>query len=94
MALESEPLFHPEVIRQKLRAFRPPDRVQDHHSKPSHWADLIASGHADQFKETALLPDFLNDIFCGLLGYTGPAASPESFTLSRETTLAPKWGCM
>ena len=35
----------------------------------------LASGRADEFKETALLPDFLSDIFCGLLGYTGPAAS-------------------
>ena len=41
-----------------------------------HWAGLIASGRADDFKETALLPDFLSDIFCGLLGYTGPAESP------------------
>ena len=64
-----------------------------------HWARLIASRRADDFKETALLPDFLADIFCGLLGYTGPvgpadphnshlsgtgpAESPDTFTLSR-----------
>ena len=77
-----------------------------HHSAFfDHWAGLITSGRADQFKETALLPDFLADIFCGLLGYTGPvgpadphnshnshnshlsgtgpAESPDTFTLSR-----------
>ena len=73
MALESKPLFHPEVIRQQVRAFNLPERVGDWQPKLQHWAGLIASGRADDFKETALLPDFLTDIFCGLLGYTGPA---------------------
>ena len=53
--------------------------------KLQHWADLIASGRADDFKETALLPDFLTDIFCDLLGYTRPAGPADTFTLSRET---------
>ena len=75
MALESKPLFHPEVIRQQVRAFSLPERVADWQPKLQHWAGLIASGRADEFKETALLPDFLTDIFCGLLGYTGPAGA-------------------
>src|ERR1035438_4214000 len=84
MALESKPLFHPEVIRQQVRAFNLPERVGEWQPKLQHWAGLIASGRADDFKETALLPDFLTDIFCGLLGYTGPAESPDVFTFSRE----------
>ena len=84
MALESKPLFHPEVIRQQVRAFNLPERAGDWQPKLQHWAGLIASGRADDFKETALLPDFLTDIFCGLLGYTGPAASADTFTFSRE----------
>src|ERR1051325_9286676 len=83
MALESKPLFHPEVLRQQVRAFNLPEHAAAH-PKLRHWADLIASGRADDFKETALLPDFLTDIFCALLGYTGPAGSAASFTLSRE----------
>jgi hypothetical protein len=79
MALESKPLFHPEVIRQQVRSFSLPERVEDWQPKLQHWAGLIASGRADDFKETALLPDFLTDIFCGLLGYTGPAASADTF---------------
>jgi len=45
-----------------------------------------ASGRADEFKETALLPDFLTDIFCGLLGYVGPAGlSGVAADVSRRT---------
>ena len=84
MAVESKPLFHPEVMRQQVRAFNLPEHVPACQPKLQHWASLIASGRADEFKETALLPDFLNDIFCGLLGYTGPAEAADSYTLSRE----------
>ena len=31
-----------------------------------------------------MLPDFLTDIFCGSLGYSGPVETPDSSTLSRE----------
>src|SRR5438445_13897870 len=78
MAVESKPLFHPEVIRQQVRSFSLPERVAEWLPKLQHWAGLIASGRADDFKETALLPDFLTDIFCGLLGYTGPAGAQSS----------------
>ena len=105
MAVESKPLFHPEVLRQQVRSFVLPEQTAAWQPKLDHWAGLIASGRADQFKETALLPDFLADIFCSLLGYTGPvgpadphnshnshnshlsgtgpAESPDTFTLSR-----------
>ena len=84
MALESKPLFHPEVVRQQVRAFSLPERAGDWQPKLQHWAGLNASGRADDFKETALLPDFLTDIFCGMLVNTGPAESPDTFTFSRE----------
>jgi hypothetical protein len=84
MALESKPLFHPEVIRQQVRPFKLPERAGDWQPKLQHWAGLIASGRADDFKETALLPDFLTDIFCGVIGCIGPAASADTFTISRE----------
>ena len=84
MAVESKPLFHPEVLRQQVRAFDLPEQTDAWQPKLQHWADLIASGRADHLKETALLPDSLTDIFCGLLGYTGPAATADTYTLSRE----------
>ncbi len=94
MALESKPLFHPEVIRQQLRPFNLPERVEDWQPKLRHWASLIASGRADDFKETAPQQDFLTDIFCRLLGYTCPAArrTPSSFPAngtSRWTASSP-----
>ena len=62
-----------------------PDRAAPVLPRLQHWTDLIASGRADAFKETALLPEFLTDIFLGLLGYTGPAGASSTFTLLRET---------
>jgi hypothetical protein len=61
-----------------VRSFNLPERVEDGGPRLQHWADLLASGRADELKETALLPDFLTDICCGLLGYTGLAASGDS----------------
>jgi hypothetical protein len=84
MALESKPLFHPEVLRQQVRSFNLSEQTGAWQPKLQHWAGLIASGRADDFKETALLPDFLTDVFCGLLGYAGPAEAPKTFTFSRE----------
>jgi hypothetical protein len=78
MALESKPLFHPEVLRQQMRAFNLPERVADWQPKLHEWASLITSGRADDFKESALLPDFLTDIFCNLLAYTGPVAPADT----------------
>src|ERR1019366_845252 len=79
MALESKPLFHPEVLRQQVRAFNLPERVADWQPKLQEWASLVTSGRADDFKESALLPDFLTDIFCGLLGYTGPVGPADTY---------------
>src|SRR5438552_4070173 len=85
MAVESKPLFHLEVIRQHVRSFKLPERVEGLKPNLQHRAELIASGRADDFKETDLLPDFITDIFCNLLGYTRPAGPGDTFTLSRET---------
>ena len=84
MALESKPLFHPEVPRQQVRSFNLAEQTGAWQPKLQHWADLISSRRADHFKETALLPDFLTDIFCGLLGYTEPVKAADAYTLSRE----------
>ena len=55
-----------------VRVFNLPMRIEDWQPKLQHWVRIITSGCADDFKETALLPIFLSDVFCGLLGYTGP----------------------
>src|ERR1017187_4211902 len=84
MALESKPLFHPEVLRQQVRSFNLPGQTAAWQPKLQHWAEFITSGRADAFKESELLPDFLTDMFCGLLGTTGPAEAADTYTLSRE----------
>lgn len=84
MAIESKPLFHPEVVRNRLRTFAPPVLDEGVQAKLTKWAELISSGSADKFKETDLLPDFLTDFFYGILGYTRPTGDAETFTLSRE----------
>jgi hypothetical protein len=78
MAVESKPLFRPEVLRQQARSFSLAEQTATWQPKLQHWAGLITSGRADAFKETALLPDFLTDIFCGLLGYTGPVGPADT----------------
>ena len=39
---------------------------------------------ADGFKEQELLPDFLTDVFCGVLGYSRAVDDKELYTFSRE----------
>ncbi len=45
-------------MRQQVRSFNLPEHVPAWQPKLEHWAGLIASGRADDFKETALQPDF------------------------------------
>jgi|ERR1035441_9021118 hypothetical protein len=52
MAVESKPLFHPEVLRQQVRSFLLPEQTAAWQPKLEHWAELIRSGRAHQFKET------------------------------------------
>ncbi len=85
MAVETKPLFNPELVRREVHAFTLPESAESALPRLQHWADLISSGKADTLKETALLPEFLTDIFGQLLGYTGPAGAGDSFTLLRET---------
>lgn len=85
MAVETKPLFSPELLRKAAHTFAMPSAAEAARPRLKHWADLISSGKADTFKETALLPEFLTDVFGQLLGYTEPAAAGDSFTLLRET---------
>lgn len=61
-----------------------PERARQAQAKLEHWADLIASGRVDAFKEQEILPDFLTDIFCGLLGYARAVDGKDRYTISRE----------
>ncbi len=84
MPVESKPLFRPDVLRAHLTGFSLPERVAAARPALVRWAELLESGRASALKEQELLPDFLTDVFLGLLGYTGPAGGAEHYSLSRE----------
>jgi type I restriction-modification system DNA methylase subunit len=82
--VEAKPLFRPDVLRARLAGFELPSHVDAFRSKLKHWADLISSGRVNAFKEQEILPDFLTDFFCELLGYSRPSDGGPRYTISRE----------
>ena len=85
MPLDAKPLFRPDVLRAHLGAFTTlRDRIEAAAPKLAHWAELLSTRRADSFKEQEILPDFLTDFFCGVLGYTRPADGQPRYTISRE----------
>jgi hypothetical protein len=75
--VEAKPLFRPEVIRPHVTGLRLPKNASETIAK---WGQMLATGLADEFKEQELLPDFLSDVFCGVLSYTRAvvACSPKT----------------
>jgi len=67
-----------------LKAFQVPDEVETKRELVQKWAELLSSAQGDSFREQELLPDFVTDIFCGLLGYLRPADNPTRYTRARE----------
>lgn len=84
MPVDAKPLFRPDVVRKHLAQFKLPAHVELFQPKLVKWKNLIQSRKADKLTEKQLLPDFLTDFFCTLLGYSGPAAEAERYTFSRE----------
>ena len=84
MPVEAKPLFRPEVIRPRLTGFTLPASIEKARERLGRWATMLASGEADRFNEQEILPDFLRDLFWGLLGYVGPVDGAERYTFTRE----------
>ncbi|MCY2989089.1 MAG: N-6 DNA methylase [Planctomycetota bacterium] len=84
MPVEAKPLFRPDALRPHLKQFQLPRPAEDYRTILAKWAEMLASGKADRFKEQEILHDFLTDVFCGVLGYTRPADDPDRHTISRE----------
>ncbi len=84
MPVEAKPIFRPDVIRLPVLGFSLPESVVERRSNLEKWAEIIASGSVDTHKEQEILGDFLNDIFCELLGYTRAVDNPKRYTFSRE----------
>ena len=84
MPVEAKPLFRPDVLRPHLLSFQWPANLADIKSTLARWSLMLSTKQADKFKEKELLPDFLTDVFGGVLGYIRPADNHERFTMSRE----------
>lgn len=82
MPTDAKPLFRPDALRPKLRAFTLPQYAREARPRLAEWADKLASGQLNNAKETELLPAFLSDVFGGVLGYVGVPADP--YTIRRE----------
>jgi Eco57I restriction-modification methylase len=82
--VEAKPIFRPDVIRLPLLGFSLPESVIQRRPKLEKWAQIIASGSVDAHTEQEILGDFLNDVFCELLGYTRAVDNPRRYTLIRE----------
>lgn len=84
MPVESKPLFRPDALRPYLSTFVLSSQDIANREKILKWAELLHSPKGHTFREQELLPDFITDVFCSLLGYTRPADSPERYTRARE----------
>lgn len=84
MPVERKPLFRAEILAPRAAAMpvdQIPGQARDILRK---WARLLSSPRAEELNESELLPDYLSDIFYGVLGYRGPTSTGERYTLSRE----------
>ena len=84
MPVEAKPIFRPDVIRLPLLGFSLPEHIGRLRPKLEKWAEIIATGSVDAHKEQEILGDFINDVFCELLGYTRAVDNPKRYTISRE----------
>lgn len=84
MPVEAKPLFRPDVLHPHLATFGLSEPANVARPALAKWAHLVSSGAVDKFKEQELLPDFLTDLFCNLLGYRRAVDSSDRYTISRE----------
>lgn len=85
MPVEAKPLFRADVLRGHLQSFLLPARIAAQRETLGKWAAMFEKGgKGNRFNEKEILPDFLGDIFCGLLGYHRPHESPKRWSFSRE----------
>ena len=77
MPIQAKPLFRADVLRPKLDAFKLPADFDKRRAPLTRWRDLIESTKIDKFKETEILPDFLSELFQGILGFRSLVESPD-----------------
>lgn len=87
MPVERKPLFRTEILAPRAAAM-PSDQVpRQARDILQKWVRLLSSPRAEELNESELLPDYLSDVFYGVLGYHGPTGASEGgerYTLTRE----------
>ncbi len=84
MPVEAKPLFRPDVLRPHLTGFPLPGDSAAIRETFARWTGLLWSPQAETLNEQELLPDFLTDVFCQILGYTRAVDNKDRYTFSRE----------
>jgi hypothetical protein len=85
MPVEAKPLFRIDVLRPEISAINwTESKLEQSQKIVKKWADFFESRRGNEFNEKEILPDFLTDIFCGVLGYERPADNSNRYTFSRE----------
>jgi hypothetical protein len=80
--VEAKPIFRPDVLRLPVLGFNLPEHVAQRRQNLQKWSSIISSGSIDKHKEQEILGDFLNDVFCELLGYSRAVDNPKRYTIS------------
>ena len=63
MPVEAKPLFRPDVLCPRLAGIMLPAQVGACRPRLENWTKLLSSKAAETMKETALLGDFIHDVF-------------------------------
>lgn len=78
-------LFIPKFLREVATSKTLADTQQDRAYKIAvRWADLHASGHLAEHKETTIDTQFLDQLFCDGLGYELKTLNPDAYTLEHK----------
>ncbi len=82
MSIDGKPLFRPEAVRPKVRAFTLPEHADQ--GKIAKWAKMLAAKSKVKLKETEVRDEFLYDIFRDVLGYVTVSDNPAAYTFKKE----------
>ena len=82
MSIDGKPLFRPEAVRPKVRAFTLPAHAEQ--GKIAKWAKMFAAKSKVKLKETEVRDEFLYDIFRDVLGYVTVSDNPAAYSFKKE----------
>jgi hypothetical protein len=73
--------FSPRCDPTACAGYSRPEHDSQGRQRLAKWGEMISSGSIDSQKEQEILGDFINDVFCELLGYTRVVDSPKRYSV-------------